>query len=51
MALDKIKKDRIRKLERIKKSGKNPYPISFKKPQKIKEALSSFKAGKNTVLA
>lgn len=51
MALKEIIKERVKKLENIKKAKISPYPVSFKKPKKIEEAILKFKEGKKITLA
>ncbi len=52
--IDKIRQNRIEKLERMKKAGIDPYPASTKRTHKIEQALSDFtkftKAKKKIVL-
>ena len=40
--IDEIRKNRIRKLKRIRMSGSNPYPIKVKRTHSCEEALRSF---------
>jgi len=53
--IDKIRKNRIEKLERIKKAGVNPYPARTKRTHTINEAIANFakfeKTKKKLVLA
>ncbi|RLC34947.1 MAG: lysine--tRNA ligase [Candidatus Nealsonbacteria bacterium] len=42
MAISNIKKARMKKLERIRKAGFDPYPIKTKRTHSIEEALASF---------
>jgi len=51
MALKDIKKERIKKLKRIKDKGINPYPSFFEKPVLIEKAILNFKEGKKAILA
>lgn len=51
MALKEIKKERLKKLENLKKEKINPYPVFFEKPTEIKDAIENFKKGKKIVLA
>ena len=41
--IDEIKKERLRKLENIKKSGINPYPRKSKRTHSCKQAIEDFK--------
>jgi len=43
MSLSDIRKKRLEKLERIKKSGINPYPGRTKRTHQIKDALDDFR--------
>ncbi|MDD5552011.1 MAG: lysine--tRNA ligase [Candidatus Pacebacteria bacterium] len=51
MSLENIKKDRAKKLKKIKDAGINPYPSFFKKNQRIKDVISPFKKGRKVILA
>lgn len=42
MALDEIRNNRIKKLEKIKEAGQNPYPAKVNRTHKISEAVSDF---------
>jgi lysyl-tRNA synthetase class 2 len=53
-AIDEIKKERIKKLERIRKSGDLAYPASVKRTHTVAEAVADFgklsKAQKEIIL-
>ncbi|MBL7156021.1 MAG: lysine--tRNA ligase, partial [Candidatus Pacebacteria bacterium] len=53
--INEIRKNRIKKLEQIKKQGINPYPAKTKRTYTISQALLDFnkleKAKKNIILA
>ena len=40
--IDDIRKHRIRKLERLRSVGVNPYPVSFKRSHSCKELINDF---------
>ena len=40
--IEELKKNREKKLEKIKKSLINPYPLKSKRTHKISEALENF---------
>jgi len=42
MAISEIKKDRLKKLERVKNLSINPYPVKTKRTHSIKEIISDF---------
>ena len=42
-SLEEIRKERIRKLETLKKKGLNPYPAETNRTHKISEFLKEFK--------
>jgi len=44
MALKEIRKNRIKKLEQLRKAGKNPYPIKVKRSSSISEVLQNFES-------
>ncbi len=50
MAIDEIKQNRIEKLERIKKSGINPYPATTDRTHTCQEAIDDFKDGQEMTL-
>jgi len=49
--INEIKKERLRKLENIRKAGINPYPSKSKRTHSCDEAIEQFKDGKNMILA
>ena len=49
--INEIKKERLRKLENIRKAGINPYPSKSKRTHSCVEAIEQFKDGKNMILA
>lgn len=51
MAKEQIRKDRLEKITRLKKSKINPYPLFFEKTKEINEVLFSFKEGARVILA
>jgi lysyl-tRNA synthetase class 2 len=51
MAKEQLRKERLAKLEKIRKTGIDPYPFFDEKVKKIKEVFSPFKVGKKTILA
>ncbi len=48
--INEIKKERLRKLENIRKAGINPYPSKSKRTHSCDEAIEQFK-WKNMILA
>ncbi len=42
--LEEIRANRIKKLEKIKSMGDNPYPLNTKRSYTIKQALKQFQA-------
>jgi len=49
--INEIKKERLRKLENIRKAGIDPYPSKSKRTHSCCEAIEQFKDGKNMILA
>ena len=49
--IDELKKERLRKLEDIKKSGINPYPAKSERTHTCQQAIDNFKDGQEMILA
>jgi len=47
MALDEIRKTKIKKVEELRKSGVDPYPASSSRTNSIKEAIDNYDEWKN----